>query len=83
MCESRGGRSELAPLGYRAWALSTGPHDMSGIFCYGCPPVFWLYFIKFFLKSLIGLRCAKENQGDAEMGARAPSGVSFHLGPMW
>lgn len=83
MCELRGGRNELAPLDHKTWTLSTGPHDMSGIFCYGFLPVFWLYFTKFFLKKLIGLRCAKENQGEVGMGGCAPTGIRFDQGPAW
>lgn len=75
MCELWGGRNELAPVDHKTWTLSTGPHDMSGIFCYGFLPVLWLYFTKFFLKRLIGLRCAKENQGEAVTGACASTGI--------
>lgn len=67
VCELWERRNELTPMAQKTWTLSTGPHDMSGIFCYDFLSVLWLYFIKSFLKRLIGLRCAKANRGEAVM----------------
>lgn len=60
---------------------------MSGIFYYGFLSVFWLYFVKFLFKWLIGLRCAKDKKKKKEAagawGIVSLSVPEFYLELRW
>lgn len=75
------GRNELAPVDPKTWTLSTGPHDMSGIFLLWFPSCSLAIFHEVLFEKLIGLRCAEENRGEAIMRVVSRSG--FYPGPTW